>query len=384
MKRYFQINILVMALIVLSGCMELFGPSPEIQKKMKQNGITEKQICEEAGGRWRIDIYGYCSKTLLEEDYKKAMNSIIEREKEKKERERIKKRIKKIIHKIKQNGLSVHDVCEEAGFGYPCSLKLTEKDIERTLKQKKILQNAERQDISVRELCEKSGGEYKILSYKHCSSDLSENVLEHLIQEKLSQKKVLERAKHKGFSKKDLCEESGGYYSRSVCYVNIDGSDKKEERDYLNEKVLNMLIENVKKAKDKLKKLKISEKKLRKKLKEHYASIRDDRPLLNKDIDEYLKIRKKEKEAAEYERKAKIKKGKQYICSDGYDSWILKYNDNYITFGGVNFHFSLDNMFISSSKIVYERYENDPNPVYIDRLKGTIEFNGNKATCRPR
>lgn len=81
----------------------------------------------------------------------------------------------------------------------------------------------------------------------------------------------------------------------------------------------------------------------------------------------------KEIKAIAFEKTAKIKKGKQYICSDGYDSWVLKYPDDYqFTFGGV--HFSM--LGTSFTDVL-----NFPS---IDRAKGTVTYQGNKSTCKPR
>jgi hypothetical protein len=81
------------------------------------------------------------------------------------------------------------------------------------------------------------------------------------------------------------------------------------------------------------------------------------------------------RKAEEFERKAKIKTGKQYICSDGHDSYVLKYNGNSVIFGDV--------------PMVYMFYaggysDTDYLRLVIDRTEGTIAFDGNAATCKER
>lgn len=96
------------------------------------------------------------------------------------------------------------------------------------------------------------------------------------------------------------------------------------------------------------------------------------------DIDLYLKFKEEHKKEQEYEKSLKIQNGSQYICTDGYDSWILKYNGNIITFGERTFfkNFWNDN--------AYQRYNGDNNPIIIDRKNSTVILSGNKLTCRPR
>lgn len=95
------------------------------------------------------------------------------------------------------------------------------------------------------------------------------------------------------------------------------------------------------------------------------------------DIDLYLKLKEKLKKEQEYEKSLKIQNGKQYICTDGYDSWILKYNGSMITFGDRTFRKNLVFDF-------YERYRGDTNPIIIDRENAILIYSGNKSTCRPR
>lgn len=71
------------------------------------------------------------------------------------------------------------------------------------------------------------------------------------------------------------------------------------------------------------------------------------------------------KNKIDFEKKAKIHNGKQYICSDGYDKVVLKYNGNQYTFGGINF----------------SGYN---SRVKIDRANSTIRYNGTLFTCIPR
>lgn len=99
------------------------------------------------------------------------------------------------------------------------------------------------------------------------------------------------------------------------------------------------------------------------------------------DIDTYLRIKEKEREAdnkrVEYEKSLKIQDGKQYICTDGYESWVLKYNGSMIIFGERTFR---------KNPVYgwYERFMGDQNPVIINRANSTISYSGNKSTCRPR
>lgn len=104
--------------------------------------------------------------------------------------------------------------------------------------------------------------------------------------------------------------------------------------------------------------------------------IKENAPITNAQMDRYLQIKKRQKQEAEFEQKAKIKKGKQYICSDGYDSWVLKYNGSMITFGEVNFKQTFGGGYVQN------RY--DKTPLYIDRLKATVTYNGNVSYCVKR
>lgn len=99
------------------------------------------------------------------------------------------------------------------------------------------------------------------------------------------------------------------------------------------------------------------------------------------DVESYVLLKEvdKRKQAKRevYEKSLKIQAGNQYICTDGFDSWILKYNDTMIIFG--------DRPFKKNPVYGwYERFMGDPNPVFIDRENSTITYSGNKATCRPR
>jgi hypothetical protein len=86
---------------------------------------------------------------------------------------------------------------------------------------------------------------------------------------------------------------------------------------------------------------------------------------------------KAEKKAdAEYERKAKIRPGKQYSCTDGYDRWILKYNGSRITFGEVQY--------IHKWNYQYSQLRSSRIEIDLDRAKGTLSHNGNNLTCTPR
>lgn len=99
------------------------------------------------------------------------------------------------------------------------------------------------------------------------------------------------------------------------------------------------------------------------------------------DVESYVLLKevqkRKKAESESYEKSLKIQDGQQYICTDGYDSWILKYNGSMITFG--------DRPFRKNPVYGwYERFIGDPNPVFLDRANSTITYSGNKATCRPR
>ena len=142
-------------------------------------------------------------------------------------------------------------------------------------------------------------------------------------------------------------------------------------------------IADVKKVKARMKKLGISEKTVRTTINSSMPGLwaaayglKEGTPITNENIDSYLKEKKKQKEAAEFERKAKIKQGKQYVCTDGYDNWVLKYNGNRITFGGVNKNINI----IGQYQV--NKYDNEP--VSINRTKGTMSFGGNNLTCKPR
>lgn len=98
----------------------------------------------------------------------------------------------------------------------------------------------------------------------------------------------------------------------------------------------------------------------------------------NKKISENIKRdnEKKDREnhETEYEKKAQIKKGEQYICSDGYDKWILIFDVDKISFDEVN---------LFRKRFTYEYYKNeyDNNPIFIDRLEGTLIFGENLLKC---
>lgn len=106
-----------------------------------------------------------------------------------------------------------------------------------------------------------------------------------------------------------------------------------------------------------------------------------DHIITQEEVNEYIEAKRKEakeekeyavakkekaRKAAVFEKNAKIQNGKQYVCTDGYDSLVLKYNGRLFTFGGVDY---ITNFFLSPS---------------IDRVKGTVTHNGNKSTCKPR
>ena len=80
-------------------------------------------------------------------------------------------------------------------------------------------------------------------------------------------------------------------------------------------------------------------------------------------------------------KKFKIQNGSQYICTDGYDSWILKYNGNIISFGGIFERTFFQELWNDNA---YQRYNGDNNPIIIDRKNSTVKLSGNKLTCRPR
>jgi len=138
-----------------------------------------------------------------------------------------------------------------------------------------------------------------------------------------------------------------------------------------------------KKVKARMKKLGISAKEVRETINSSMSylmaltfGVKENTPITNQHIDSYLEEKQRQKNEAEFERKAKIKQGKQYNCSDGYDSWVLKYNGGRITFGEVNFQQTFGGGYIQN--------EYDKNPLYIDREKGIVKYNGNKSTCKPR
>ena len=142
-------------------------------------------------------------------------------------------------------------------------------------------------------------------------------------------------------------------------------------------------IADAKKAKVRMKKLGISEKEVRKTINSGMGGLmavvyglKGDRPVTNNQIDSYLKEKARQKKAADFDRKAKIKKGKQYVCTDGYDSWVLKYNGNRITYGDVNMYMNIIGAYVQN--------QYDKDYVIIDRAKGILLHGGNKLTCKPR
>ncbi len=96
--------------------------------------------------------------------------------------------------------------------------------------------------------------------------------------------------------------------------------------------------------------------------------------LIIKNNEKKVKADADKKAAAEKEATLKIQFQKQYICTDGYDSWILKYNGTRITFGERNFVVGLAGYEDQFGKL----------RIIIDRAKGTVWSDGNNLTCKPR
>ena len=84
-----------------------------------------------------------------------------------------------------------------------------------------------------------------------------------------------------------------------------------------------------------------------------------------------------EKARIAFEKAAKIKKGKQYLCTDGYDSWVLKYNGYQITFGDIDYIQTFGGGYVRNK--YRKTWE-----IMIDRTSGTMTHSGNKLTCKPR
>ncbi|MDN5069878.1 hypothetical protein O8C76_02400 [Aliarcobacter butzleri] len=100
--------------------------------------------------------------------------------------------------------------------------------------------------------------------------------------------------------------------------------------------------------------------------------IKDD-----KEKELLLKLANEQKKKnIELKNNAKIKSGNQYICSDGYDKYILKYNGLNIIIGDVPMEL---NMFGGYSEIgsKYQRFT-------IDRMTGIANMDGTKLECIPR
>ena len=154
---------------------------------------------------------------------------------------------------------------------------------------------------------------------------------------------------------------------------------KEIEAETLIKKVLN-INENraisLKEVEDRLVKLGITKKEVL-----DYLGYFSDSSLSKYTLDNYIKKKEEEKEeqkkAIEFEQKAKIKTGMQYICTDGYDKWILKFNGNRATFGELN-------LFKGRFTYYYYRNESDNDPIFVNRLEGTVNFGGNLLKCRLR
>ena len=161
-----------------------------------------------------------------------------------------------------------------------------------------------------------------------------------------------------------------------------------EEKERLKAEEEAEFIAEQKEVSVRIKKLGVSEKELRKALSDSQNRIvkrlgssaglynwidYKNKILTVSDVEKYQNVMKE----AEHERNLKIKEGNQYICSDKYDSWILKYNGYRVTFGDVNFK---QHTFYN----YYIQYEGDKNPLFIDKSKGIVKFNGNISRCKPR
>lgn len=111
---------------------------------------------------------------------------------------------------------------------------------------------------------------------------------------------------------------------------------------------------------------------------EKNANLLKDQQLKKEKENEVLVKFEEERKKKEIELKnnAKIKSGEQYICSDGYDKYILKYNGLNIILGDIPMQL---NMFGGYSEIgsKHERFT-------IDRMTGIATMDGTKLKCIPR
>lgn len=313
-------------MFVFAGCV---GTSPEVLEAMNKAGVTKEQICK-AKGRWYSLQNGTesCSYAPSMEDIKYGL--------EFKEFE---------------------TYCEKANG---------------TMRFENDYFSRNKKEVSV---CNVRGKQYVYNStnqelYTYANKIEAENKKDEEYrqrQEKAYIEEIQEVEKAKEAEKRSI-EAS---YSTAEAYRKARLEADKKEKIEADKKAKIELIEVV----ERLKNLGVSEKEVRAGSYTQYSK----EPLTNKDVDRYLRLKQEDKKKQEFEKNAKIQEGKQYICTDGYDSWVLKYNGEMITFGEINYNRRL--VLVGD---YFEINEYDRNPILINREKGTMVVAGNKLICKPR
>lgn len=311
-------------MFVLAGCV---GTSPEVLEAMNKAGVTKEQICK-AKGRW----YSLQNGT---EDCGYAPN------------------MEDIKYGLKFKEFETY--CEKANG----TMRFENEYLSRNKKE-----------VSV---CNVRGKQYVYNSaYQELYTYANEIETKNKAAEEdkqAEQKAHMEEIQKVEKAREDEKRSIEASYIAAEAYrkaqLELDKKEKVEEEKKTK-------IDSAE-AVERLKTLGVSEKEVREGSYIKYSK----EPLTNKDVDRYLRLKEEAKKKQEFEKNAKIQEGKQYICTDGYDNWVLKYNGQMITFGEINFQKKLFGDY-------YEINEYDKNPILLNRENGTMVVSGNKLTCKPR
>jgi len=334
MKNVFVLIPAIVFLFGLSGCMG--GKlSPKVVNEMNNKKVSKEQVCK-GSGRWMKLKSGSLCNTLFYtptiEDIEKGV-------------------------RFKRFESTCHEMNGRMKFGKSYNSNNRKKDVHSCNKLNK-----------------------KGLKREYIFNETEEyfySDVEQIELKKQAKEESDKRAKIAADKRATAKEESS---KKAKIAANKRAKEKAESDKKANIAADKRAKEEAKKVKARMKKLGISAKEVRESslgylLMSAYG-VKENTPITNKQIDGYLEEKQRQKKEAEFERKAKIKQGKQYKCSDGYDSWVLKYNGERITFGDVNFQQTFGGGYI--------QHEYDKNPLYIDRAEGVVKYNGNKSTCKPR
>lgn len=323
--------------IILSGCAGA-TPSPEVINEMKAKGITKEQLCK-ATGRWMKLSNGSEECNMF---YTPTMKDIEDGV-----------RFAKFESTCQKMNGTMDFNWSGSSSNYNEKLHFCRVPRGEGLKREYIF------------------GVSEVAFY----SDVEKNELKKQAQEKA----VAEKRKTDEARAKKVAEDRKTDEARAKKTAEDRKIAEVEAKKIAEAKV----AADIEAAQAKMKELGVSEEEVRKVLQDSAGSLGalfgasyKDKVLTSKDIDNYVKAKEDAKKEAEYERNAKIKEGKQYICSDGYDSWTLKYNGGRITFGEINFQKDFFGTYI--------KYQGDKNYLIIDRAEGTVRYNGNVSKCKPR